>query len=53
MVKSQINGHNLEQAGMSLSGNRGIGKFDLVKVTYNVISKTLLYRCEDPNHHSF
>ena len=29
-------------------GSKGTGKSHLVKVTYNTISKTLLYHCKDP-----
>ena len=42
-------GHNVEPIHIFL-GNAGTGKFHLVKVIYNAISKTLLYYCKDPGN---
>ena len=43
----KYDGHNVEPIHIFLSGSGGIGKFHLVKVMYNAISKTLLYLCKD------
>ena len=42
-----MDGHNVEIVHMFFSGNCGTGKSHLVKVIYNVISKTLLYHYKD------
>ena len=42
-----MDGHNIEIVHMFFSGNCGTGKSHLVKVIYNVISKTLLYHYKD------
>ena len=50
MAKDYVkyNGHNVEPVDIFLSGSGGTGKSHLVKVIYNVISKTLLYHSIDP-----
>ena len=40
--------HKAEPIHIFLSGSGGTDKSHLVRVTYNVISKTLLYYCKDP-----
>ena len=40
--------HNFKPGCIFLSGSGGTGKFYLVKIIYNVMSKTLLYHCNDP-----
>ena len=40
--------YDAEPGHIFLSGSGGAGKSHLVRVIYNVISKTLLYRCKDP-----
>ena len=42
-----MDGHNIEIVHMFFSGNCGTGKSHLVKVIYDVISKTLLYHYKD------
>ena len=44
----KCNGHNVEPMHIFLSGSGGTDKSHLVKVIYNAISKTLVYRCKDP-----
>ena len=44
----KYNLHGVELMYIFFSGSLGIGKSHLVKVIYNVISKTLLYHCKDP-----
>ena len=44
----KYNMHNVEPICIFLSGSGGTGKYHLVKVIYNTISKTLLYHCKDP-----
>ena len=44
----KYDGHNVEGIYVFLSGSGGTGKSHLVKVIYNIISKTLLYHCKDP-----
>ena len=41
-------GNNVEPIHIFLSGSGGTGKSHLVKVIYNVILKTLLCHCKDP-----
>ena len=50
MAKDYVkyNGHNVEPVHIFLSGSGGTGKSHLVKVIYNVISKTLLYHSIEP-----
>ena len=40
--------HNVEPIHIFLSGSGGTGKSHLGKVICNTISKTLLYKCKDP-----
>ena len=44
----KYDGNNVEPVHIFLSGSGGTGKSHLVKVIYNSISKTMLYRCKDP-----
>ena len=49
----KCDGHDVEPVYIFLSGSGGTGKSHLVKVIYNIISKTLLYRCKDPEKTKF
>ena len=40
--------HNVEPIHIFLLGSGDTGKTHLIKVINNVISKTLLYHCKDP-----
>ena len=41
---------NLEPVQIFFSGSGGTGKSHLGKVTYNAISKSMLYQCKDPEN---
>ena len=45
--------HVVEPVHILLSGSGGTGKSHLVRVTYNAISKTLLYHCKDLRKQDF
>ena len=49
----KYDGQPVEPVHIFLSGNGGTGEYRLVKVVYNVISKTLLYHSEDPEKPTF
>ena len=44
----KYDGYDVEPVHLFLSGSCGTGQSHLVKLIYNAISKTLLYRCKDP-----
>ena len=44
----KYNRHDVEPVHLFLSGSGETGKYDLMKVIYNAISKTLLCHCKDP-----
>ena len=49
----KYDGHDVEPVHMFLSSSGGTGKFHLVKVIYNAISRTLLDHCKDPEKPRF
>ena len=44
----KYNGHDVEPVHLFISCSGGTGKSHLVRVIYHAISKTLLYRCKEP-----
>ena len=44
----KFDGHDVEPVHVFLSGSGGTGKFHLVKIIYNAISKSTFYRCKAP-----